>query len=611
MNENLNLDPMQVINDTLLNSTDEECRRQLGEALYALFVSFKNSYAAERERMKRNEKLYLGKHWEAQKREGDKNAPQPVTPIIFSTIENIKADLMQKIPTVTFKPENSSDKDLARALTKVCIQDLELNDWEYEYSLLLDDLLRYGWNVQEVGFDSYALQGRGCAYDKRVAPFAFMCDPASENLQDGRACFKYGTRTREWFRQHYPDQFESLDYSLVIDKNFQPESTIQTRNVVYEEQTIIEAWVKIFDKEKNKSSVHMIKLAGDKVLECSAEIKPEGYYAHGEYPFVLTALYPVSNTPWGVGIPDLHEATQLYSDKLDQILLKNAYLASHNKLLVTDASGFDAEDLSDWTKDVHNGESLTGVTWFSTPPLPSYLLAYLQEMRQTIKAESGANDQARGQTSGGVTAASAINALQTMATKRSTMHSQGFHAHFKMACRMMLDVEREFAQSDREVAFMSDGRMKTMKVTPDEFNRIGDDGKPIEYHIIIETSDQTQYSKMANNELALQLGTMFRDTIDPIAILYMMDFQDRDVVIEMLEKARNSQLMQMQAQIQQMQQLIEQLSQENQQYKRAFSKQEGISAQDAYRQQAQAQMQQQPPMTAEQQQEILQGMAQA
>ena len=67
----------------------------------------------------------------------------------------------------------------------------------------------------------------------------------------------------------------------------------------------------------------------------------------------------------------------------------------------------------------------------------------------------------------------------------------------------------------------------------------------------------TQYSKMANNELALQLGQMYRDAIDPIAILYMMDFPDKDIVIETIQDGRNSQLMQMQAQMQQMAQAIE------------------------------------------------------
>ena len=609
------IDPMQIINECLPRSTNKECRRKLGEALYALFCSFKNSYVEEHDRMRHNEKLYHAKHWDEMRNPGDPNEPRPATPIIFSTIENIKADLMGKIPTGTIKPENTEDQDLARALTKICQQDLEAADWDNKCMDLYNDMLVYGWDVMEVGYDPYAMNGVGGAYINRVAPFGFMCDPSCENPQDGRACFKFGKRTREWFRQHYPEVCDMIHYIPEKPETYHPDSTIPPYDILLETQEIIEAWVKTYDRKRKKSSVHMIKLAGSYVLEVSTEVKPSGYYSHGQYPFVLNALYPVDGTPFGLGIPDMHEASQLYSDKLDQIILKNAYLSSKNKMLLTDASGFDEKDLLDWTKDVHKGESLNGVTWMSTPPLPNYLLSYLLEMRASIKTESGANDQARGQTSGGVTAASAINALQQMATKRSTMHSQGFHARFKQAYRMLLDVEREFAQSERKVVFMSHGKPKEMRVTPKDFSAIGDDGKPIEYHIIIETSEQTQYSKIANNELALQIGTMFRDTIDPIAILYMMDFPEKDLVIETIQDARNSQLMQMKAQLEQLSQMVEQLSKENQQYKRAFSKQAGVLAQDNYRQQAQAQMAQQQSapeeMTEEEQQAMLENMQKA
>ena len=605
-------DPMQIINDTLFDDS-KEARQQLGEALYALFKHFDNKYIVERERMDRNEKLYHGKHWEEQRHPGDPNAPKPVTPIIFSTIENIEADMSNKKPTPTIKPENMDNADFARALTRVCEQDLDANDWSTESDMLVHDLLVGGWCVQEVGFDSYAMQGKGCAYDRRVAPRGFMCDPVCENLQDGRACFKFGKRTREWFRQHYQKDFEEICYVAETDDTHVPNDTgVITKSVLIETQQIIEAWVKIYDKERNRSTVHMITLAGDHVLEVSTDVKRGGYYMHGQYPFVLTALYPVDGTPFGLGIPDMFEGIQLYSDKIDQIILKNAYLASHNKLLVTDASGFDAEDLANWTKDVHTGESLGGITWFPTPPLPNYIIELSQLMKQSIKTESGANDQARGQTSGGVTAASAINALQIMATKRSTKHSQGFHAAFKQAVRMMLDVEREFTQGDREVVIMSHGRPLKFTVKPEDFARMGDEGKPIEYYIVIETSDLTQYSKMANNELALQIMQIYKDTIDPIALLYMMDFPDKDIVIEMIQDGRNSQLIQMQAQMQQMAQAIEQLSKENEQYKRAFSKQAGVQAQEAYRQQAQTAMAQQSApedMPPEQQEAFLNAMA--
>lgn len=581
-----NKDPMQIITESFADLSNKEKREELGSALHELFDEFKEAYKEERDRMRQNEILYRAEHWDAQEAEGDPNAPKPVTPIIFSTIENIKADMMEDIPAPVFKPENKKDSQLARALTKIVQQDLEAGDWENEYSQLCSDILTYGWAVNEVGFDPYGMQGRGCAFIRRVAPFSFMCDPLAENLQDGRACFKYGRRTKEWFRQHYPDLYEEIDYETTT---YEPKSSIYESSATNETQDIVECWVKVFDTDTKETSVHMALIAGDVLLEVSADEKPEGYYMHGQYPFALTPLYPVSGTPWGIGIPDIHKSKQLYSDKLDQIMLKNAYLASHNKLLVTEGSGFDAEDLADWTKDVHEGDSLNGVTWFPTPPLPSYYMVYLQQMRNEIKTESGANDQARGQTASGVTAASAIQSLQDMATKRSRMHIQNLHSKIRASFRMLLDVEREFAQSDRIVVIMSDGSPIEFAVTPKSFSRLGDDGKPIEYHIIIETARQARYTKISQNELALQIGRMFANTIDPISILYMMDFQDKDIVIEMLQDSRNSQLKIMEQQIGELTQMVEQLSEQNKQYADSYAQVQGALAANNYREQAMAQ----------------------
>ena len=89
----------------------------------------------------------------------------------------------------------------------------------------------------------------------------------------------------------------------------------------------------------------------------------------------------------------MFETQQRFADKLDQIVLKNALMASHNKLLVTEASGFDTEDLRDWSKEVHRGESLGGVTWFSTPPLPNYVIGYIRDHTchtVLVKSKAGA-----------------------------------------------------------------------------------------------------------------------------------------------------------------------------------------------------------------------------
>ena len=67
------------------------------EQLYTLFNEYRSAYAAEWERLDRCERVYRGEHWQDVPVQ-DENEPRPVTPVIQSTIENVRADLMDQMP---------------------------------------------------------------------------------------------------------------------------------------------------------------------------------------------------------------------------------------------------------------------------------------------------------------------------------------------------------------------------------------------------------------------------------------------------------------------------------------------------------------------------------
>lgn len=233
----------------------------------------------------------------------------------------------------------------------------------------------------------------------------------------------------------------------------------------------------------------------------------------------------------------MFETQQLYSDKLDQIVLKNALMASKNKLLVTNASGFDVDDLRDWSKEVHTGESLNGITWFSTPPLPAYITNYIQLIRAGIKEESGANDFSRGTTNSGVTAASAIAALQEMSAKRSRMAARQMHASYKDAVRMEIEVEREYNLLPREVMISKDG--KQVKATFESSKlfrktRLGNT-VPIEFMVSIKVQKENRWTQMAHNELIMQMVKL--GVIKPDEAVELMQFEGRESILSRIKKA--------------------------------------------------------------------------
>lgn len=308
---------------------------------------------------------------------------------------------------------------------------------------------------------------------------------------------------------------------------------------VREEDTILllECWQREYDAKSGQYRVHMQKLAGGVLLEDSRRQKPEGYFAHGQYPFVVTPLFPRKGTCLGFGFVDMFEKAQLYSDKLDQILLKNALMASHNKLLVTGASGFDIDDLRDWSKEVHKGENLNGVTWFPTPPLPAYLVSYIQAIRESIKEESGSNDFSRGMTAGGVTAASAIAALQEMSSKRSRMAVRAVHDAFACAVRQELEVEREFCLLPRRVALPSADQRQAV-LTADMLSQETKLGNrvPLEFNVSIKVQRENQFTVAAHNELILSMTNM--GMLTPDVAMELMLFDGKEQALSLMAKKR-------------------------------------------------------------------------
>ena len=582
-------------------------------AVYELFDKFANQYRLEWLRLEDNERVYEGDHWSespytTQKLEDDTNAPKPHTPMIHAAIESVKADLAEHEPEIVLKPDAMGSKISARVLEHVANQELSVCGFSSQWSDFTHDIHVGGWTVFESGFDPDMNNGFGGAFIRNVPNTNFMCDPEAADIQDGRGCFTFVRRTRDWFAQRFPDIYEFMkdDAALPIP-NTENGKTTPTAND--NRMRFLQFWVRVYDPKSNKYKVHLVQLGGHQVLYNSGtdpKYKDTGYYEHGEYPFVVKLLFPEKGTALGFGLVDLYKDMQRYSDKLDQFILKNAFLASQNRLLNTDASGFSDDDLMDWSKEIVHGEQLGGLTWFDTKPLPGYLFDYVQLMRQNIKEGSGANDQAQGKTGGGVTAKSAIAALQEMATKRSRGTAMVLHDGFKVASRQMLAVLRQHHTMTREIPVVIDGHeilfeYDRCKIKPKALDgqpptkeqyealvRVGNKGKelPIEYLVDVKTVRQTEYERMANNELVFELMSKVPNA-DPVIMLEMLDSPNKEQYIEQIRIAQRGGMTALQNEVAKLQEIIKQQS-------------ETVQAAEEARQAATAMVQQKQPAAHQQ-----------
>lgn len=506
---------------------------QLAERAYGLFYDFRNAYADEWQRLTHCERMYRGEHWHDIPTE-DPNEPRPVTPVLQATIENITADLMDQVPEAVIRPESAADGEIARIVEAVIARNHDTIGYPVLYRKLAHDLLVGGYCVQEVGYDSTLNGGLGGAFLRQVDTMSILFDPLVTDLQDGRAVFKFSLRPREWVKMHYPKEAERIHEDVAaltdapVDEVLKPDRS--------DSLLLLEYWWKEYEAETAETRVHMALLCGGVVLSDSRTVKPEGYFAHGRYPFVLTTLYERKGSALGFGVVDLFGTQQRYADKLDQLVLKNAFMASHNKLLVTEASGFDRDDLKDWSKEVHFGESLNGITWFSTPPLPPYLISYIQSIRENIKEESGANETSRGTANRGVTAASAIEALQEASTKRARMASSQLHESFREAVRMEIEVEREFNFFLRPVTVTVEGEPKEVLFDSQRMCKPMLDGVrlPIEFSVSIKAVRQNRFSAASQNELMLSLLGL--GALSTRQAIELMVFEGKEQVLKAMPK---------------------------------------------------------------------------
>ena len=499
------------------------------ERLYELFEEYRSAYMPEWERLSECDRLYRGEHWRDIPKQGA-NEPRPVTPVIQSTVENVRAELTDSYPEAVICADTPGYEKTAEILTAAIRENHIACDYETEYAKLIYDLLVGGYMIQEVGFDADMNYGLGGAFIRHVDNRNIMLDPCAVSIDDCRAIFKFAPHDRSWFEMHYPDRVNEMVFDEYSIKNV-TDDVLAAR---HEPQCLlIECWLREYDAEESRYRIHMVKLAGRIKLEDSRELLPDGMYMHGKYPFTVTALFTRKGSCLGYGFADMFREQQVLSDKLDQIILKNALMASHNKLLVSSASGFDVNELRDWSKEVHRGENINGIKWFSTAPLPSYIIDYAAKMRESIREESGANDFSRGSTIGGVTAASAISALMEMSNKRARNIARRIHADFARAVRMEIEVEREYTVFERMVS-VSDKRTEKYS------NKLLSDGNsfPLEFRVTVKVQRENKFSVISHNETVIKLVEL--GMLSPDVGLTMLIFDGKDEAIELMRKKQTT-----------------------------------------------------------------------
>ena len=174
-------------------------------------------------------------------------------------------------------------------------------------------------------------------------------------------------------------------------------------------------------------------------------------YRHGRYPFVLDVYTPIEGLPVGDGLIQECVPMMRYVNRYANYIDMNLRMASKGRLLVDRAAGIDRDALLDWETDVVEGDRIdsSALQWMQTQPFTGAVTQQMLQLQMDIKQDSGQNQFTRGETAGGVTAASAISALQEAGGKITRLRTNVLNQGFKAIAEQVMWLISQFYDKDR------------------------------------------------------------------------------------------------------------------------------------------------------------------
>lgn len=530
--------------------TEEDVRKAM-----KTLTQYRDAKANLTARLLEDEKWWELRHWEVIRKQQDPNAPEPSSAWLFNSVCAKHADAMDNYPEGHVLPREQSDEGEAKKLSSILPCIMELCEFEKTYSDEWWEKLKHGTAAYFIGWNNDLENGLGDIEISDMDLLNCYWEPGISDIQDSRNFFTVALQDRDILEEQYPQYKGRFTSALANDFKYTYDP-----NVKLEDKALVVDWYYKVKDLSGRTLLHYVKFAGDACILYASENDPEcrdtGYYQHGLFPFDFDPLYPEKGTPVGFGTIAITKSPQLYIDKLGGNILEHSYLGTKTRYFASDAVGVNEDELKDSSQVLVHVESsdlddkrLKPIT---VPPLETNYLNVLQMKIDELKETSANRDFSNGGTSSGVTAASAIAALQEAGNKISRDMIQASYRSYKRICSMVIELIRQFYTETRE--FRITGEDGSTQFT--DFSNAGiqeqvlqaaADGtaqlvrKPV-FDLKIKAQKRSPFSIEAQYERAKELyGMGFFDPAkaqESMIALEMMDFDGKDKVLQQVQQGQ-------------------------------------------------------------------------
>lgn len=517
------------------------------EAANQTLMKYKEGKANLERRIIDNEQWYKLRHWECMR--DKKSDIQPTSAWLFNCIANKHADAMDNFPAPNVLPREESDKGEAEMLTSIIPVVLDQNEFEQTYSDVMQYKIKTGTGVYGVFWDKSKLNGLGDIAIKKIDLINLFWESGITDIQKSRNLFHVELADNDVLLAQYPQLEGKLGKATMDISKYVYDDAVDTSN-----KSVVVDWY--YRKNQNgKIVLHYCKYVNSEVLfatENDPNFADRGLYDHGEYPFVFDVLFPVEGTPAGFGYIDVGKDAQMYIDKGNQAIMSNMLANAKPRHFIRSDGSVNEKEYADTTKDfVHVDGNLgqDSILPIQGKPLNDIYVSVINNKIDELKETTGNRDISTGGTTSGVTAASAIAAMQEAGSKLSRDNNKASYRAFRKLCLMIIELIRQFYDlprcfrimgangTERYVQYSNAGiqpQMQGIDFGIDMGVRL-----PL-FDIEITAQKQSPYSKMSQNELALQFfnAGFFNPQIadQALACLDMMDFDRKEFITQKISQ---------------------------------------------------------------------------
>ena len=491
-----------------------------------------------------NEQWYRLRHWECIRR-GAGSQVEPTSGWLFNAIANKHAEAMDNYPSPNVLPREEGDREKAQALGSILPVILQQEDFEDTYDRVMDDKLKSGTGIYGVFWDPEKLEGLGDISIRRIDILNLYWEGGITDIQQSRNVFYLRLWDNDLLLERYPQLEGKLSGAAEQGNRYVYDDRVDTAD----KSAVIDWYYK--KRQGGKTVLHYCKFVGDTVLfatENEEDYRDRGWYDHGLYPFVLDPMFRTAGSPCGFGYIDVAKSAQEYVDRGNQAILQNLLANARPRHFIRADGAVNEEEYADMTRDfVHVDGNLgeDSIKPISGKSLSDIYVTVIANKIDELKEVTGTRDVNTGGTVHGVTAASAIAAMQEAGSKLSRDSNMASYRAFRKVCLMTVELIRQFYDLPRafrilgpqggvEFITFSNAGLKPQDQGVELGVELGM-RTPL-FDIEISAEKQSPYSRLSQNEMAMQfysagLFDPARST-EALTALDMMDFNGKSALVE-------------------------------------------------------------------------------